>query len=72
MDYIAYDRAHHRVWVPAGNTGSVDVVDVKDDQVTRVEGLEGRPEPQCEAEGPRGLAIDPRLNFLVVTARPSH
>ena len=25
MDYLAYDRAHHRVWVPAGNTGSVDV-----------------------------------------------
>src|SRR2546423_14494279 len=24
MDYLAYDRAHHRVWVPAGNTGKVD------------------------------------------------
>ena len=39
MDYLAYDRAHHRVWVPAGNTGSVDVVDVASDRVTRVEGF---------------------------------
>src|SRR5438132_4690044 len=39
MDYIAYDRAHHRVWVPAGNTGSVDVLDATNDQVTRIEGF---------------------------------
>jgi DNA-binding beta-propeller fold protein YncE len=39
MDYLAYDRGHHRVWVPAGNTGSVDVVDVTNDRVTRVEGF---------------------------------
>ena len=48
MDYIAYDRAHHRVWVPAGNTGSVDVVDVKDDHVTRVEGF---PTSEVERNG---------------------
>src|SRR5437867_2033182 len=45
MDYIAYDQAHHRVWVPAGNTGSVDVVDVTNDRVTRVEGF-----PTAEVE----------------------
>ena len=39
MDYLAYDRARHRVWVPAGNTGSVDVVDATDERVTRVEGF---------------------------------
>jgi len=39
MDYLAYDRGHQRVWVPAGNTGSVDVVDVGNDHVTRVEGF---------------------------------
>ena len=39
MDYIAYDRAHHRLWVPAGNTGSVDVVDTATEKVTRVEGF---------------------------------
>ena len=39
MDYLAYDRVHHRVWVPAGNTGSVDVVDGVDGRVSRVEGF---------------------------------
>jgi DNA-binding beta-propeller fold protein YncE len=39
MDFIAYDRAHDRVWVPAGNTGSVDVIDVATDNVTRIEGF---------------------------------
>lgn len=39
MDYLAYDRARHRVWVPAGNTGSVDVVEVPSDRLTRIEGF---------------------------------
>lgn len=39
MDYLAYDRARHRVWVPAGNTGSVYIVDAANDQVARVEGF---------------------------------
>ena len=39
MDYIAYDPAHRRVWVPAGNTGSVDVIDAASDHVDRIEGF---------------------------------
>jgi DNA-binding beta-propeller fold protein YncE len=39
MDHMAYDRSRHRVWVPAGNTGSVDVVDCADAQVTRIDGF---------------------------------
>ena len=39
MDYIAYDRAHHRVWVPAGNTGRVDVVDSVDQQLVSIGGF---------------------------------
>ena len=39
MDYLAYDPAHDRVWVPAGNTGSVVVVDAGTDQVATVEGF---------------------------------
>lgn len=27
LDYLAYDRPHHRVWVPAGETASVVVID---------------------------------------------
>jgi DNA-binding beta-propeller fold protein YncE len=39
MDYLAFDHAHHRVWVPAGQTGSVDVIDVPSGEVHRVEGF---------------------------------
>ncbi|HEX6836685.1 MAG TPA: PQQ-binding-like beta-propeller repeat protein [Polyangia bacterium] len=39
MDYLAYDRAHHRVWVPAGNTGKVDVVEVPSGVVAHVDGF---------------------------------
>jgi DNA-binding beta-propeller fold protein YncE len=39
MDYLAYDRVHHRVWVPAGNTGSVDVVDTASGRVTQIVGF---------------------------------
>ncbi len=39
MDYLTYDRSHHRVWVPAGNTGSVAVVDASTGKVERVGGF---------------------------------
>jgi hypothetical protein len=39
MDYLAYDRVHRRVWVPAGNTASVDVIDVGTEQVARIAGF---------------------------------
>lgn len=39
MDYLACDRATGRVWVPAGNTGSVDVIDPSSDKVTRIQGF---------------------------------
>ena len=50
MDYIAYDRQHRRVWVPAGNTGSVDVVDTATEQITRVMGF---PTAEVERGGTR-------------------
>ena len=50
MDYIAYDRAHHRVWVPAGNTGSVDVVDTQTEKITQ---LDGFPTAEFERGGTR-------------------
>src|SRR5437879_13670068 len=37
MDYLVYDRARKRVWVPAGNTGSGDVIDAANDQLTRIQ-----------------------------------
>ena len=39
LDYFAYDHASRRLWVPAGNTGSVDVIDTTTDQIQRVEGF---------------------------------
>lgn len=37
LDYLAYDRAHGKLWVPAGGTGVVAVIDVKTDAVQTVE-----------------------------------
>jgi DNA-binding beta-propeller fold protein YncE len=39
LDYIAIDRAGGRVWVPAANTASVDVLDVASGKLTRIEGF---------------------------------
>jgi DNA-binding beta-propeller fold protein YncE len=42
MDYLLYDPRTHAVWVPAGNTGSVDVVDTASLRVTRIDGFPTR------------------------------
>jgi DNA-binding beta-propeller fold protein YncE len=39
MDYIAFDPATGFVWVPAGNTGAVDVVDTATGKVTSIPGF---------------------------------
>ena len=52
-DYLAYDRAHHRVWVPAGNTGSVDVVDVSSGTVAKISGF---PTTEVERHGTKRTA----------------
>jgi DNA-binding beta-propeller fold protein YncE len=49
MDYIAYDKAHGVVWVPAGNTGRVDVIDVKTGAVAAI--VEGFPTKDVERNG---------------------
>ena len=36
LDYFAYDRAAGKLWVPASNTGSVDVIDERTDSVSQV------------------------------------
>lgn len=46
MDYLAFDAATGRVWVPAGNTGNVDVVDVATGKVTALGGFPTRPSPR--------------------------
>jgi DNA-binding beta-propeller fold protein YncE len=39
LDYIAYEPGKARVWVPVGNTGSVDVYDTAAASFTRVDGF---------------------------------
>jgi DNA-binding beta-propeller fold protein YncE len=39
LDYFAYDRDTGKVWVPASNTGSVDVMDEKTDAVAQITGF---------------------------------
>src|SRR5256886_10105175 len=40
LDYFAYDRSTGKLWVPASNTGSVDVIDEKTDAVSQVTGFQ--------------------------------
>ncbi len=37
LDYLAIDRARHRVWVPAGGTGNTDVIDTRTQDIRQVE-----------------------------------
>ena len=39
MDYIAYDPSTNSVWVPAGNTAAIDVVDTTSGKVRQIPGL---------------------------------
>jgi DNA-binding beta-propeller fold protein YncE len=43
MDYLTYDRTTNRLWVPAGNTGNVDVIDVATRRVTPIGGFATAP-----------------------------
>ncbi len=67
LDYLATDRAAGRVWIPAGGTGSVDVLDATSNTVSRIEGF-----PTAEAElfgkkvtvGPSAVTIGPGVVFV--------
>ena len=39
LDYFAYDSASGKVWVPASNLGTVDVIDEKTDAVSQISGF---------------------------------
>jgi len=60
MDYIAFDPPTNRLWVPGGNTGAVDVVDVATGKVRQIPNL---PTSQVQARGgtrvlgPSGVSI---------------
>jgi DNA-binding beta-propeller fold protein YncE len=52
LDYLAVDRARHRVWVPAGGTGSADVIDTTSRELRRVEGF---PTTEMERRGKKRM-----------------
>src|SRR5713101_141805 len=55
LDYFACDRATGKVWVPASNTGSVDVIDEKTDAVSQIAGF---PTGDIERRG-RKITVGP-------------
>jgi hypothetical protein len=67
LDYFAFERTSRRLWVPAANTGSVDVIDTATDQIKRVEGfsvaqaeLRGKIRPV----GPSSVAIGKGVVYI--------
>ncbi|CAN5725479.1 hypothetical protein BH11MYX2_BH11MYX2_27580 [soil metagenome] len=60
LDYLGFDRATGFVWVPAGPTGSVDVVDSATGKLTRVEGF---PTKEIERNGKKRLVGPSSVTF---------
>jgi len=62
MDYLAYDPTTHRIWVQAGNTGNVDVIDEATHKVTVLGGFATKPamrpgRPQRPNFGPSSVTV---------------
>jgi DNA-binding beta-propeller fold protein YncE len=55
LDYFAYDRSTGKLWVPASNTGSVDVIDGATDAISQVAGF---PTGEIERHG-RKITVGP-------------
>ena len=55
LDYFAYDRSTGKLWVPASNTGSVDVIDERTDAVSQITGF---PTGEIERRG-RKITLGP-------------
>ena len=67
LDYLAAERASGRVWIPAGNTGSVDVLDVGSRKVTRIEGFTTRARETragTRVLGPSAVALGDGVAFI--------
>jgi DNA-binding beta-propeller fold protein YncE len=67
LDYFAYDRSTGKLWVPASNTGNVDVIDENFDAISQVAGfktgeveLRGRKVPL----GPTAVSIGDGVVYI--------
>jgi DNA-binding beta-propeller fold protein YncE len=67
IDLIAYDRADGRVWVPVGDTGSVDVFEISKNAFTRVDGFETKEREmhgQMRRLGPSAVTIGAGVAYV--------
>jgi hypothetical protein len=67
VDFIAYERARDRVWVPVGETGSVDVLDVASHTFARVDGFktqEREVRGRKRTMGPSSVAFGEGVAFI--------
>ncbi|HEY3356091.1 MAG TPA: hypothetical protein VGQ83_22755, partial [Polyangia bacterium] len=67
LDYLAADRAAGRVWIPAGNTGSVDVLDTRSGALTRIAGFPTAAREtrgRARVLGPSSATIGPGVVYI--------
>jgi len=67
MDYIAFDPATNSLWVPGGNTGAVDVVDVATGTVRQIANLPIAEVPArggTRVLGPSGVSIGDGVVYI--------
>jgi DNA-binding beta-propeller fold protein YncE len=67
MDYIAFDAGTGSLWVPAGNTGAVDVIDVQSGKIRQITGFptkEVTVRDRKRVLGPSAVAIGDRTIYI--------
>lgn len=65
MDYLAIDAASKRLWVPAGNTAKVDVIDIETGKLTEVTGFKLLDKPGGKRPvGPSSAAIGEGVVYI--------
>jgi YVTN family beta-propeller protein len=67
LDHLAYDRAGGRLWVPASNTGNVDVIDESTDAAFQISGFntgEVELEGQKVRLGPTAVSVGEGVVYI--------
>ena len=67
LDYFAYDRTTGSLWVPAANTGSVDVIDTATDRINRATGFtvaDIQIKGKLRSVGPSSIAIGDGVAYV--------
>src|SRR3984893_6563186 len=67
LDYFQYDNSTQRLWIPAANTGSVDVIDTATDQIRSFEGFpvaQGELRGKLGPMGPSSVAIGDGVVYI--------